>query len=105
MTAGRRRHHQPRRLPLAKIRPGNPAPAMGPGTAAAGMPSPFKVTVPLIKKRLFWEASRPKTPISARVENGPGAVGINVKSTVQDCTSPHPFEMTEKKGGLTWPVD
>jgi hypothetical protein len=27
-------HHQPRRPPLAKIRPGNPAPAMGPGTEA-----------------------------------------------------------------------
>ena len=26
-----RRHHQPRRPPLAKIRPGSPAPAMGPG--------------------------------------------------------------------------
>ena len=28
----RRRRHQPRRPPLAKIRPGRPAPAMGPGT-------------------------------------------------------------------------
>src|SRR5262245_65007829 len=27
-----RRRHQPRRPPPAKIRPGNPAPAMGPGT-------------------------------------------------------------------------
>jgi hypothetical protein len=26
-----RRRHQPRRPPLAKIRPGRPAPAMGPG--------------------------------------------------------------------------
>ena len=30
------RRHQPRRPPLAKIRPGRPAPAMGPGTAAGG---------------------------------------------------------------------
>jgi len=30
----RRRRHQPRRPPPAKIRPGRPAPAMGPGTAA-----------------------------------------------------------------------
>src|SRR5262249_51699014 len=30
-----RRHHQPRRPPLAKIRPGRPAPAIGPGTTAA----------------------------------------------------------------------
>jgi len=29
-----RRRHQPRRPPPAKIRPGRPAPAMGPGTAA-----------------------------------------------------------------------
>src|ERR1700730_7092650 len=29
----RRRRHQPRRPPPAKIRPGRPAPAMGPGTA------------------------------------------------------------------------
>src|SRR5262249_46154765 len=28
-----RRRHQPRRPPLAKIRPGSPAPAMGPGSA------------------------------------------------------------------------
>jgi len=27
-----RHRHQPSRPPLAKIRPGNPAPAMGPGT-------------------------------------------------------------------------
>jgi len=32
-----RRRHQPRRPPLAKIRPGRPAPAMGPGTGAAGV--------------------------------------------------------------------
>ena len=31
----RRRRHQPRRPALAKIRPGSPAPAMGPGTADA----------------------------------------------------------------------
>jgi hypothetical protein len=31
-----RRRHQPRRPPLAKIRPGRPAPAMGPGTEAKG---------------------------------------------------------------------
>jgi uncharacterized protein (DUF1501 family) len=29
-----RRRHQPRRPPLAKIRPGSPAPAIGPGTGA-----------------------------------------------------------------------
>jgi hypothetical protein len=30
-----RRRHQPRRPPLAKIRPGRPASTMGPGTDAA----------------------------------------------------------------------
>ena len=30
-----RRRHQPRKPPPAKIRPGSPAPAIGPGTAAA----------------------------------------------------------------------
>jgi len=30
-----RRRHQPRRPPLAKIRPGRPAPAIGPGNAIA----------------------------------------------------------------------
>jgi hypothetical protein len=32
-----RRRHQPRRPPLAKIRPGRPAPAMGPGTLLIGV--------------------------------------------------------------------
>src|SRR5262245_1730093 len=34
-----RRRHQARRPPLAKIRPGMPAPAMGPGTAEGDVPS------------------------------------------------------------------
>ena len=29
-----RRRHQPSKPPLAKVKPGSPAPAMGPGTAA-----------------------------------------------------------------------
>ena len=32
-----RRRHQPRRPPLAKMRPGSPAPTMGPGTETPGM--------------------------------------------------------------------
>jgi hypothetical protein len=35
-----RRRHQARRPTLAKIRPGSPAPAMGPGTAAGLLPTP-----------------------------------------------------------------
>ena len=34
-----RRRHQPRRPPLAKIRPGSPAPVMGPGKAAVWLRS------------------------------------------------------------------
>jgi hypothetical protein len=36
----RRRRHQPRRPPLAKIRPGRPAPAMGPGTLTTPFATP-----------------------------------------------------------------
>src|SRR5258708_5178989 len=39
----RRRHH-PRRPPLAKIRPGSPAPAMGPGTEETGVKKPSTPT-------------------------------------------------------------
>ena len=38
-----RRRHQPRRPPPAKIRPGRPAPAMGPGTAVVDVPVPSSV--------------------------------------------------------------
>src|SRR5262249_38044521 len=43
----RRRRHQPRRPPQAKIRPGSPAPAMGPGTveiAAQSVKGPTELT-------------------------------------------------------------
>src|SRR6476660_6537857 len=39
-----RRRHQPRRPPLAKIRPGSPAPAMGPGTGTADLTTPVPST-------------------------------------------------------------
>jgi len=41
-----RRRHQPRRPPLAKIRPGTPAPAMGAGTVANVSVSVCVVLVP-----------------------------------------------------------
>ena len=44
----RRRRHQPRRPPPAKIRPGSPAPTTGPGTAVSSWPlisPPPKFTV------------------------------------------------------------
>ena len=44
VSAFRFRRHQPRRPALAKIRPGRPAPAMGPGTAT---PTGVKLTGPV----------------------------------------------------------
>jgi hypothetical protein len=53
-----RRRHQPRRPPLAKIRPGRPAPTIGPGTAAVtvavkvGFPTLVRIKIPpLVGKR------------------------------------------------------
>src|SRR5262245_54188983 len=40
-----RRRHQPRRPPQAKIRPGSPAPTMGPGTGDATRPEVLKAQV------------------------------------------------------------
>jgi hypothetical protein len=50
---GIRRRHQPRRPPQAKIRPGNPAPAIGPGTTFIAPNSPsFSPLKPSVKKRV-----------------------------------------------------
>jgi hypothetical protein len=46
-----RRRHQPRRPPPANIRPGSPAPVMGPGTAGVGSKEPWdtvRVSLPSI---------------------------------------------------------
>ena len=51
----RRRRHQPSRPPPAKIRPGKPAPATGPGTGT-GVPPVANVKVP-IKPILALKAS------------------------------------------------
>src|SRR6516165_2263925 len=45
-----RRRHQPSRPPPAKIRPGRPAPAIGPGTAANTACSAFAKTSPVVVK-------------------------------------------------------
>src|SRR5262249_31538986 len=62
---GLRRRHQPRRPPHAAIRPGRPAPAMGPGTATGTRISPtFPRRVPGIALKLFAIACpsvKPKT--------------------------------------------
>src|SRR5207253_2475351 len=47
-----RRRHQPRSPPLAKMRPGRPAPAMGPGTGAAAVPITWFPTSPTPVKLL-----------------------------------------------------
>ena len=49
-----RRRHQPRRPPLAKISPGRPAPAIGPGTGTVGK---AKSTVPLPPCQINGEVS------------------------------------------------
>jgi hypothetical protein len=66
----RRRRHQLRRPPRAKIKPGSPAPAIGPGTAAmlcsklvtVAVAAPPMQSVQLIKKPKFLKA--PKTSLS-----------------------------------------
>jgi len=50
-----RRRHQPRRPPLAKIRPGSPAPTMGPGT---GVTVAVKVASPA-----FWRLNNQKLEV------------------------------------------
>src|SRR5262249_59607665 len=63
----RRRPHQRRRPPLAKIRPGGPAPATGPGTAGA---------TPLTTSAIVTSGNTPATG------GGPGlsSVALNRKT-------------------------
>src|SRR5262252_2905860 len=42
-----RRRHQPRMPPLAKIRPGTPAPTIGPGTLVITLPSAKTPSAPI----------------------------------------------------------
>jgi hypothetical protein len=64
----RRRRHQPSRPPLAKIRPGRPAPAMGPGTATGVTEvvkefpgSPVSVLIPTLRpKASAWSSASSK---------------------------------------------
>src|SRR5262245_11471636 len=53
-----RRRHQARRPPLAKIRPGRPAPAMGPGTGVATR---------LSKKMLLGKFGLPPMKVADRI--------------------------------------
>jgi hypothetical protein len=51
----RRRRHQPRRPPLAKISPGTPAPTMGPGTATV---SPNRICATSANPTVLVNATR-----------------------------------------------
>src|SRR5438876_696595 len=57
----RRRRHQPSRPPLAKIRPGRPAPATGIGTAAGGTVTGPRVTA---CRAAPWLAKAPSIDIA-----------------------------------------
>ena len=69
-----RRRHQPRRPPLAKIRPGRPAPAMGPGTAFIAPNSPcVSPLIPSVKKRVLGLPLLPPVP-KPRDQRPPGVL-------------------------------
>jgi len=79
-----RRRHQPRRPPLAKIKPGRPAPAIGPGT---GIGSPAEIDhdcrtdITLRREKVPRSWVKSKTPV---IENDwPGAKPVSVH-----CVSP-----------------
>ena len=68
----RRRRRQARRLPLARIRPGRPAPAMGPGTKFIAPNSPFiSPLIPSVKKRVSGLPLLPPVP-KPRAQRPPG---------------------------------
>jgi hypothetical protein len=70
----RRRRHQARRPPPAKIRPGSPAPAMGPGTAVMAPNSPsISRLIPSLKKRVLGLPLLP--PVKGRCRLHGGASG------------------------------
>ena len=89
-----RRRHQPRRPPLAKIRPGSPAPTMGPGTAAGAKlvscipsaPAPPVVSVKkLVPCGAFPEPKRLKSPQAPvkHVPHGPPGVDCPTSCVVK----------------------
>src|SRR5262245_12353628 len=67
----RRRRHQPKRPPLAKIRPGRPAPAMGPGTFMAPSNPCISPSIPSVKKRVSGLPLLPPVP-NSRAQRPPG---------------------------------
>jgi hypothetical protein len=73
-----RRRHQPRSPTLAKIRPGNPAPAMGPGTTFDIAPNKPSISplIPSVKKRVSG------SPLNAlaRKRNALGRPRVSVRS-------------------------
>src|SRR5262245_32335568 len=71
-----RRRHQARRPPHAKIRPGSPAPTMGPGTALPLTKMLSKLAVPS-RSMCNWSMATPKKGLTwvknVLPTNGPGA--------------------------------
>jgi hypothetical protein len=87
-----RRRHQARRPPLAKIRPGRPAPAMGPDTLGAGLMVRVMSANEVTKKLCdFWttDSYGPEERLlrSARLMSSPQGVGASLSSHDVRCLS------------------
>src|SRR5215831_13995817 len=97
-----RRRHQPRRPPPAKIRPGRPAPARGPGTAVgaklvsvilksgATFPLVVRVKAPKKPSGAFPEPKRLKSPQGPlkHVPHGPPGVDCPTSCVVKSNVAP-----------------
>src|SRR5262249_59386883 len=72
-----RRRHQPRTPPLAKIRPGSPAPATGPGVGTGGSAVMMRAKSPGDEYQLWKNAVLPRydavsrSPVSSKAQYGP----------------------------------
>src|SRR5947207_5921378 len=75
-----RRRHQPRRPPPAKIKPGSPAPAIGPGTPLKAFTNAEVVEVPpAAPTKSIWSFITKSDDIGANVATvDPGALRDNV---------------------------
>src|SRR5205814_10589222 len=71
-TVRRRHHHHPSTPPLAKITPGRPEPARGPGTSFIAPNNPsISLLIPSVKKRVSGLPFMPPVPKS-RAQRPPG---------------------------------
>jgi hypothetical protein len=92
-----RRRHQPRSPTLAKIRPGNPAPAMGPGTTFDIAPNKPSISplIPSVKKRVSG------SPLNAlaRKRNALGRPRVSVRSRRSAASRTGPRNVFQLKAG------